>query len=200
MWSKGSHVVLRYVEPRHGAVGAYPMTVLADGGIAVVLYLAGGATIAWPAVNGRPIREAGLEERYTASWSWQARPWEGRGLLIVHREGNDYAIWHFVEDDGTFASWYVNLERDWQRTELGFDTRDHTLDLWVDPDGSWRWKDEEELEAAVQHGHHTREEADTFRAEGERVIAQWPFPTGWEDWLEPDGWEAAALPDGWDSV
>jgi hypothetical protein len=199
MWSKGAHVVLRYVEPV-GVVGALPTTVLADAGVVVVLYMAGGATCAWPTVDGRPIRELSLEDRWSGRWGWAEREWHGPGLVIVHREGNGYALWHFVDEDGAFAGWYVNLERAWVRTDLGFDTRDHTLDAWVEPNGDWRWKDEDELESAVEHGWYTREEAETFRAEGERVLAQWPFPTGWEDWREPEGWEPATLPAGWHAL
>jgi|1186.fasta_scaffold88321_1 hypothetical protein len=199
MWSKHSHVVLRYVEPV-GVVGALPMTVLADAGVVVVLYMAGGATCAWPTVDRRPVRDLPLDERWGGEWDWAERQWQGRGLLIVHREGNGYALWHFLDDDGSFAGWYVNLERPWVRTGRGFDTRDHTLDLWVEPDGEWRWKDEDELESAVAHHWYSPAEADTIRAEGERVLAEWPFPTGWEDWREPDGWEPAKLPPGWDAV
>jgi hypothetical protein len=199
MWSKGSQVIVRYVEPV-GVVGALPATVLADAGVVVVLFVAGGATCAWPTVNGRPARELPLEERWSGEWGWAEREWRGPGLLIVHREGNGFALWHFVNEDGSFAGWYVNLERPWVRTELGFDTRDHTLDVWVDANGGWRWKDEDELESAVAHGWFSRAEADTFRAEGERVVAEWPFPTGWEDWREPEGWEPATLPPGWDAV
>ena len=39
---------------------------------------------------------------------------------------------------------------------------------------------------AVRYGHHTAADAAAFRAEGERVLAEWPFPTGWEDWRPHD--------------
>jgi hypothetical protein len=199
MWSKGAHVVLRYVEPV-GVVGALPMTVLADAGVVTVLYMAGGSTCAWPTVDGRPVRDLPLDARWTGEWGWAEREWHGRGILIVHREGNGFSLWHFLNDDGSFAGWYVNLEQPWVRTELGFDTRDHTLDLWVEPGGEWRWKDEDELESAVASDWYSRAEADAIRAEGERVLAEWPFPTGWEGWRKPEGWEPAKLPPRWDAV
>ena len=37
-----------------------------------------------------------------------------------------------------------------------------------------------DLEVGVERGYFTREQATAFREEGERVIAEWPFPTGWE--------------------
>jgi hypothetical protein len=75
------------------------------------------------------------------------------------------------------------------RTSSGPDgTCWNELDIWVDVDGSWRWKDEDDLEAAVRHGAFSQEQAANFRTEGERVIAESPFPTGWESWQPDPSW------------
>ena len=79
-------------------------------------------------------------------------------------------------------------------------TEDHTLDIWVEADGSWRWKDEDELQTAVLLGYFTVGEAAAFRAEGERVVAEWPFPTGWEEWRPEPSLEVPAVPAGWDAI
>ena len=71
---------------------------------------------------------------------------------------------------------------------------------WVRPDLSWSWKDEHELEAASRLGRFSPDEAAAIRAEGERVIAAWPFPTGWEDWRPDPSWPIPQLPEGWDRV
>jgi len=73
----------------------------------------------------------------------------------------------------------------------------------IDPDLSWRWKDEEELEEAVRLGLLTRQAADGIRAEGERVIARLearnpPFCDGWERWRPDPAWPIPQLPVGWD--
>jgi predicted RNA-binding protein associated with RNAse of E/G family len=82
---------------------------------------------------------------------------------------------------------------------------DHLLDVVIDPDLSWRWKDEEELEEAVRLGLLTRQAADGIRAEGERVIAQLearepPFCDGWERWRPDPAWPIPELPAGWDEL
>jgi uncharacterized protein len=105
-----------------------------------------------------------------------------------------------VRSEARFADWYVNLEDPWRPWRLGFDTEDHTLDLWVDRDGAWRWKDEDELEIAVDVGFYTPEEAAAFRAEGEAVVAEWPFPTGWESWEPDEAWPLPTLPADWDEL
>ena len=33
-----------------------------------------------------------------------------------------------------------------------------------------------------------------------RLVDEWPFPTGWEDWRPDPGWEPPTLPAGWDTV
>jgi hypothetical protein len=52
---------------------------------------------------------------------------------------------------------------------------------------------------AVDVGFFTREQAAAFRAEGERVLAEWPFPTGWEEWEPDPSWPLPAVPDGWET-
>ena len=36
--------------------------------------------------------------------------------------------------------------------------------------------------------------------EANRVLDEWPFPTGWEDWQPDPAWSLPTLPEGWDVV
>jgi len=58
-------------------------------------------------------------------------------------------------------------------------------------------EDEDEIAMAVTVGRLSKDEAAALRAEGERVIAERPWPTGWENWRPPDGWERPQLPADW---
>lgn len=58
----------------------------------------------------------------------------------------------------------------------------------------------DELDAALVAGLLTQQEARAAREEGERVLAEWPFPTGWEDFHPDPDWEPPRLPVGWDMV
>jgi predicted RNA-binding protein associated with RNAse of E/G family len=107
--------------------------------------------------------------------------------------------------DWRFGGWYINLQEPIRPTPLGFDFMDHVLDVVIDPDLSWRWKDEEELEEAVRLGLLSRQEAASIRAEGERVIAQLearepPFCDGWERWQPDPAWPIPGLAAGWDEL
>ena len=63
--------------------------------------------------------------------------------------------------------------------------------------GSWRWKDEERMDDWVREGRFTSKDVAAFRAEGERVLAEWPFPTGWEEWQPVPAWAAPKRTQDW---
>lgn len=154
-----------------------------------------------PGTRGRRPRRAFVDDPaqvQTLRWDLVEHIWSGTHSLRLLRPGAAHCLYLFWrEDDWAFAGWYVNLQSPFVRSARGFDTRDHALDVVVDPDGAWRWKDEEHLELATRMGAFTREEAAEIRAEGERVIAEWPFPTGWESWRPDPAWSAPTLPDDW---
>jgi hypothetical protein len=129
---------------------------------------------------------------------WELEPGATtRDQLCVARRGRAHSIYLFRGDDGSLDHWYVNFERPLERTPLGVDTFDEKLDLIVRPDGTYRWKDEDELEAAAAAGLL---DAAAVRAEAARVLDEWPFPTGWEDWRPDPSWPVPQLPEGWDVV
>jgi hypothetical protein len=117
-----------------------------------------------------------------------------RDTLCLGRRERAHSIYLFWDADGSFEHWYVNLERPLRRTPVGFDTFDEKLDLIVLPDGSYRWKDEDELEQAASAGLL---DANAVRAEAERVLDEWPFPTGWEEWRPDPSWRLPELPGDW---
>jgi hypothetical protein len=132
-------------------------------------------------------------------WTYQERVLH-RGQLRVTRRDDPFSVFLFTNHDGSFRGWYVNLERPQQRTELGFDYEDELLDVWVALGHQPELLDEDELEEAVQRGFVSGEHAATIRATAERVLAEPPWPTGWEDWRPEPGWQIPVLPPGWDDL
>ena len=133
----------------------------------------------------------------SGDWVFRDAEWDVDTLVLL-REGAWHALWVSWLPSGEHWGWYVNLQLPFRRTELGFETMDLVLDLIVDPDGSWRWKDEDELATWVARGVFEPELAERIRAEGESVLARAPWPTGWEKWRPDPAWELPELPDGWD--
>ena len=117
--------------------------------------------------------------------------------LCVARPGRAHSVYVFWDDAWELHHWYVNFEQPLRRSPVGFDTFDQKLDLIVAPDGTYRWKDEDELEQAAALGLL---DAAAVRAEAARVLEEWPFPTGWEDWRPDPSWPLPAFPEGWDVV
>jgi predicted RNA-binding protein associated with RNAse of E/G family len=140
-----------------------------------------------------------------AEWTQADGKWYGGGRLLLAEPRTSHSICPSWSDDGQFLGWYVNLEDPWRSSPLGFDTTDHFLDIWVFPDRSWRWKDEDDLDEAVDVGLFTLEEARAIRAEGERVVERAeagtaPFDEGWESWRPDPEWPLPLLPRGWDRL
>jgi len=185
---------------------AKPMIVVEDSDELVALYLP-----AWTPIkrrlglDGLPVtRSIAFAERVRRPWTLGDGVWAGTSVLQLVKPGQARSYWAFWRGaHEEFLAWYVNLQEPLRRSAIGFDTADHVLDIEVEPDLTWRWKDEDEFAEAQQFGLFTPEEAAAIRAEGEAAIAVieargWPFADGWEMWRPDPAWPAPTLPDGWD--
>jgi hypothetical protein len=109
------------------------------------------------------------------------------------------ALWD--EGPETFAGWYVNLQDPLRPGPLGYDTTDHVLDVRIAPDRSgWTWKDEDELEDAIERGLVTELQAAWFRYWGERAVEHLllrepPFDRDWQNWEPDPSWPTPTLPE-----
>jgi len=136
-----------------------------------------------------------------ADWSVHDRIVEmTTGQLRISPKAQPFSVHLFRHDDESFRGWYVNLERPQERTALGFDFEDELLDIWIEAGREPEWLDEDELEEAVRRGFFSADRAAGIRANGERVLADPPWPTGWEDWQPDPGWQVPVLPPGWDRL
>jgi hypothetical protein len=189
-------VVFRFVWPWR-VFSAIPATVVESTTARTVLWIAPGTPVRWP-----PGQRLTMRELQQGEWTYDEAEWY-RSRLMIHERGAAHSVYVQWGRAGDLLGWYVNLEEAWRDTRLGFDTTDHLLDIWIDPDRSWRWKDEDHLAEAVEIGLFTREKADAIRAEGERAIERiesWkpPFSKEWESWRPDSAWPLPQIPAGWD--
>jgi predicted RNA-binding protein associated with RNAse of E/G family len=132
--------------------------------------------------------------------------WRENRRLTLWRPHRRHAVSLFWRDaDDTFLCWYVDILLPFRRTLLGFDTRDLTLDVVMNPDRTWRLKDEDELEWAVEQGTIGRGEAEQIRAEAGRAIALFEggdslYSEEWIPWRPNPEWPLPSLPDGWNDA
>jgi hypothetical protein len=203
--------VILHRNTRHGRLGwVRPGRVLSDDDRGLLLWVAPGSPVAYEvAEDGRDMREMPFAEWVTLRYRLFEAPWQGPGVLKLIPPDTAYSVWWFRKPDGRFAGWYVNLEEPsvrWDDGEVaGIDMVDQDLDIWVPPDRSWRWKDEEEFAERLDFPDHywVSDEA-AVRAEGRRVVklieaGEFPFDGTWCD-FEPDPqWTVPeSLPPGWD--
>src|SRR3954452_911140 len=126
--------------------------------------------------------------------------WESTHVLRFMREREGHTVEVYWDTEWKHLGWYVNLQAPLVVRDARFDTTDWALDVWVEPDGSWRWKDEDDFARAEELGVFDADTAARIRAEGERVVAEQPWPTGWEDWRPPIEWQPLELPEDWHVV
>lgn len=200
-WSPGDQIVLR--EILDGRIWtARPATVAVARDDLTAVYLAPDTEFRVPQVTQR----ADFLRRMRDGWDLGPYAWtRARMLHLLYPDvGHAIHLW-WLPPDWEFGGWYINLQEPIRQTSLGFDSMDHLLDVVIDPDLSWHWKDEEELEDAVLLGIIDPAQAAAIRAEGERVIQRLeerlpPFCDGWERWQPDPAWPVPALPDGWDRL
>lgn len=207
MWNPGDVALVRY--RRLGPVShAEPTTVIDDTPQLTRLYMRPGTPVKLITMpDGELIpRNISFKLRASLPRTIGETTWTTNHAMMLLRPAEAHSIWLFwSEHEWTFRGWYVNLQRPFRRSPTGFDTADHVLDLFVDPDLTWCWKDEDELVDAVEVGRFTQTEADELYAEGRRVIARlearsWPFDAGYEDWRPDPGWQIPVMPANWDET
>jgi len=197
-WKPGDSVVLRGVW-RHRFWWACSATIVQDTRDLLALYWKAGTPKMAPAKRPVP------QDLLTNKISLTTQTWVETDVLMLATRDAAHAVYVMWETGQTkLRCWYIDLQEPLRRTEIGFDTMDHLLDIVISSDRSrWQWKDEDEFEEAVALGVYSPEEARAIRAEGERVIKnfqanQSPFCDGWERWSPPATWEIPGLPEGWD--
>jgi hypothetical protein len=156
-----------------------------------------------PGTRGKLMKHV-VGKGYLEDWATGAPAfdyvWDRTNVLRFMREGDAHTVEVFWDEEWSLLGWYVNLQAPLVVRGDRFDTTDWALDVWVEPDGTWRWKDEDDFAQAQQLGILDAAAAAEVRAEGERVIDERPWPTGWEDWRPPSDWKPLPLPEDWHVV
>lgn len=201
-FAPGETIVLRDVL-RGRVLAARPATMVRDDDDGWMLYIPVGTVWAAPGDDHDDVVAAKMDGRV---WTLRAQTWTGTHVLSFAWPETGHAILHFWDETWTPRSWYVNVEAPLRRSELGFDTLDHDLDVVVAPDRSaWEWKDEEDVALGVERGVYSPEDATAFRREAERGLRRLidhepPFDREWSDWRPDPSWPVPELPHGWDRV
>ena len=210
-WLPGDQIAIRGVI--HNRVWiAHPVTVVQDTSDFVAAYLVPGALCKvtrglierkW---GGVPNGASRWDEQEAKQWEMADHVWRQRRALIFLPPEKHYAVYWFWEDEtDTFTGWYVNFQLPFHRTAQTLDTLDLEIDLIIRPDGSWRWKDEEEYWAGVRRGSISAEVAAAVAAAQEEALQLLTggsplFDRRWLEWRPDPHWSTPSLPDDWQVI
>lgn len=176
------------------------MRVVEDRADFVALYLQPGSTIVRMGdEGGNPTRD------FLHATRRIEQVWGINHALHLIRAGDDYAIQlYWDERTWEFRCWYINFQVPFQRSRLGFESTDLTLDLVIAPDlRTWQWKDEDEFAQGIEIGWYTVEQLGELKACGEAVLEhakrrEPPFDEPWPNWRPDPTWQPLRLPTDWD--
>ena len=127
----------------------------------------------------------------------------GRHVLALTPPDSWHSVWLFWTVDWQVTRWYVNLQAPIRRTSRGILVQDCALDIAVNPDMSWSWKDEDEFTELFKRGFFTDRQSSSIRAEADRMVQVIeangsPFSDGWEKWRPDTDWRVPEIPKDWD--
>lgn len=185
------------------------MIVAADEGDFAALWLPKGTR--WKAPTTPPTRpreptraERLMTDLALCDWALVDREWDISNLWLLFA-GARYSVWVSWSENGEHFGWYINLQEPFRRTARGFQWMDLMLDVTVEPNRRWHWKDEDDFQAMIDRGLLSPSEAQAVRAEAEDVIRKLeanesPFCDPWPDWRPDPSWPMPKLPVGWKDI
>jgi predicted RNA-binding protein associated with RNAse of E/G family len=200
---KGEVVHIRYVLSDGRIEMCWPCRVIEDSHDSLALFIAAGTKY-----KAEPKRTA-AQKRASPSppvprneYVWRS---DTLRLMFPGRSHSVWLFWESREGRRSFSKYFVNLEEPFRRTAIGFDTQDHTLDVLVQPDGTWAWRDETEFDNHVREGFFTPALVQAVRSEAARVIDDisrgvHPCLKGWSTWTPDPRWKIPDIAPGWETV
>ena len=201
-WNIGDEIALRYIT-RDGHPGmTWPATVVIDSTDLVALYIPKGAIYKqFQRINPQDAKSTGYK-RILKDTEWRR---DVLRLMYPDKFFSIWVFWEYKEGVRVHTSYYVNMEEPFRRSEVGFDTNDHTLDIVVNPDLSWYWKDLDELSDRVEAGVYPIDFAKFVRSEADKVVVSIekklpPFNQEWYKWKPPENYKIPVLRSDWESA
>lgn len=139
-------------------------------------------------------------------WKLENYAWRTNRLLILLEPNTYYSTMFFWRaDSNDFLLYYVNFQLPFQRSHCGIDTLDLDLDLIINPDFSFRWKDEDDYQKAIDHEVIMPEWTQAIEIAKKEIFyklekRQYPYDGSWLNWMPDPDWLPPKLPKNWDKI
>ncbi len=123
-------------------------------------------------------------------------------VLTITPPDSWHSVWLFWTAAWKFETWYVNLQAPIRRMSRCILVRDYALDIAVESDMSWSWKDVDEFEELIDRGFFTESQISSIQTEADRMVhaienRRAPFSDGWENWRPDANWPIPEVPEDW---
>jgi hypothetical protein len=214
-WQRGDTVVLRFPAERrmtrcyqviHGdpvvCVTGWPGVVLEDSNELIAVYMPEGTKLWRWNIEQQQFREPNISRGDSIRLFFPGKRYEVSLFYETGSEPAPHVEYFFPGVTGRFYGWKIDLASPFVRTEVGIDMIDETLDIMVSPDGSFRWKDEDQMAIFVELGMYSSEEAGAIRSIGDEVIDLIerrlpPFDERWREWHPEARLKLGQVPEAW---
>ncbi|MXY20929.1 MAG: DUF402 domain-containing protein [Dehalococcoidia bacterium] len=123
-------------------------------------------------------------------------------VLTLTPPNSWHSVWLFWTSDWRLETYYVNFQAPIRRTSCCILVRDYALDIAVEPNMAWSWKDADEFEELIGRGFFTESQISSIRTEADRTVRaienrESPFSGAWKDWRPDTEWPVPEVPDDW---
>lgn len=132
--------------------------------------------------------------------------WRTNRVLYILEPQKHYAINLFWRDDSNvFSCYYINFQLPIWRSHCGFDSMDLELDLIINPDLSFKWKDFDEYQKGIEHGIIRQDWIQGIEIAKQEIFEKierrsYPFDGSWLNWTPDPTWSPPKLPEDWDKI
>jgi predicted RNA-binding protein associated with RNAse of E/G family len=158
MWKPGETVVWRGIF-RNRVWHAVPSFVVKDTLQQLVLAVVPGTNCMVEGNYAKGTKNAKrLWDFKDRDWLLEEFTWHTNRLLTITESEKYYSImlyWNHIRNE--FVGYYVNFQLPFQRSHCGIDSLDLDLDIVIEPDLSFQWKDEDDYHKAIEQGVITPE-------------------------------------------
>ena len=140
------------------------------------------------------------------NWQVERYSWRTNRLLLLMEPERYYSIIFFWnQESNAFLCYYMNFQLPFQRSHCGIDTLDLDLDLIINPDFSYEWKDVRDYQKAIESGIIFPEWIQGIERGKQEIFdrlekRQYPFDGTWLNWKPNPNWSPPKLPENWDQV
>jgi len=150
---------------------------------------------------------------YKRRWNFKEKDWQlekyswhtNRLLLLLEPEKYYSTMYFWNEERDEFLCYYINFQLPFRRVACGIDTLDLDLDLIIRPDFTYKWKDVDDYEKAIEHGVIFPEWMQGIEEAKSEIFERcekchYPFDGSWLNWKPDPSWSPPTLPENWDKI